>query len=141
MTVRMIVPERQEYEALAADFDLVPVFRELLADTETPVSVLQRFADRENVFLLESMEGGETWGRYSFLGVDPELILDCPHGAGRSGTLDSLRAAYAGLRVAEVPGLPRRLPVRTPGLGGPGKMSRRRTPPAPLHPAGAPPRL
>ena len=48
-----------------------PVFREFLADRETPVSVLTRAADDESVFLLESVAGGETRGRYSYLGVDP----------------------------------------------------------------------
>ena len=85
----------------------MPVYREMLADMETPVSVLQRFADRENAFLLESMEGGETWGRYSFVGVDPELLLEVDHAGGRTGGLEALREVYRGLRVAEMPGLPR----------------------------------
>ena len=48
-----------------------PVFREFLADRETPVSVLTRAEDDEAVFLLESVAGGETRGRYSYLGIDP----------------------------------------------------------------------
>jgi anthranilate synthase component 1 len=103
----MIRPTQQEYEKLARDYDLIPVYKEILADTETPVSVLQRFADRENVFLLESMEGGEKWGRYSFIGVDPELFLEVDHSSGKTGRLEALREVYRGLRVAEVPGLPR----------------------------------
>jgi anthranilate synthase component 1 len=103
----MVHPTETEYERLAADYDIVPVYREILADTETPVSVLHRFAGRENVFLLESMEGGETWGRYSFVGVDPEPFLDVEHSAGRTGGLESLRTIYRGIRVAELPGLPR----------------------------------
>jgi anthranilate synthase component 1 len=83
------------------------VYREVLADMETPVSVLQRFADRANVFLLESMEGGETWGRYSFVGVDPEMLVDVDHTTDSDKNLASLRDVYRGLRVAEIPGLPR----------------------------------
>ncbi len=99
-----------EYLEWARDYNLIPVCRELLADTETPVSVLQRFADRPNVFLLESIEGGETWGRYSFVGIDPELFLEADHsgpGFGKGGPLDGLRAVYRDVRPAPVPGLPR----------------------------------
>jgi anthranilate synthase component 1 len=103
----MIRPTRDDYMRLAREYDLVPVYREILADTETPVSVLQRFAGRENAFLLESMEGGETWGRYSFLGVDPEQLFDVDHAAGPTGGLEALRRVYRGVRVAEIPGLPR----------------------------------
>jgi len=103
----MIYPDEQEYMKMARDYDLVPVYKEILADTETPVSVLQRFADRENAFLLESMEGGETWGRYSFVGVDPELLLEVDHTGEPNGGLLSLRSVYRGLRVAEIPELPR----------------------------------
>ena len=50
---------------------VVPVYREYLADMETPVSVLDKFKDDEDVFLLESVEGSERWARYSFIGVNP----------------------------------------------------------------------
>lgn len=92
---------------LAQEYDLVPVYKEILADMETPVSVFQRFADHKNAFLLESMEGGETWGRYSFVGIDPELLLDVDHSKGATHGLEKIREVYQGLRVAEVPGLPR----------------------------------
>ncbi len=55
--------------------NLIPVFREQLADTETPVTVLARFAEKEHVFLLESVEGGENWGRYSAVGVNPRAVF------------------------------------------------------------------
>jgi len=103
----MICPDAQEYERLARDHDIVPVYKEILADIETPVTVLQRFADRENAFLLESIEGGETWGRYSFVGVDPELLLEVDHSAGPTGGLEDLRHVYRDVRIAEIPGLPR----------------------------------
>jgi anthranilate synthase component 1 len=103
----MLYPNESEYTALAARYDVIPVYQEILADLETPVSVLQRYADRPNTFLLESMEGGEKWGRYSFVGVDPEVLFEADHSRGRTGALEALRETYRGLRVAEIPGLPR----------------------------------
>jgi len=104
----MFYPSKDEYLKYAEDgYDIVPVFKEILADMDTPVSVLQRFADSENAFLFESMEGGETWGRYSFVGVDPELLFETDHSAGRNGELDALRDIYRNLKVAELPDLPR----------------------------------
>lgn len=99
-----------DYLQWAREYNLIPVCHELLADTETPVSVLRRFADRPNVFLLESIEGGETWGRYSFVGIDPEIFLETDHsglGTGTGTSLDALRAVYKDARPAPVPGLPR----------------------------------
>jgi anthranilate synthase component 1 len=100
-------PNRDEFLRLAREHDVVPVYKELMADTETPVSVLQRFVQRENAFLLESMEGGETWGRYSFVGVDPQPLLEADHTGAATGRLDALRTLYRGRRVAAIPGLPR----------------------------------
>ncbi|MFU8780075.1 MAG: anthranilate synthase component I family protein [Kiritimatiellia bacterium] len=100
-------PGKSEYLALAAKYDVVPVYREILADGETPVSVLSRFCDDQNAFLFESMEGGETWGRYSFVGMNPELCLEVDHSQGATGGLEGLRECYQGLRVAQVSGLPR----------------------------------
>ncbi|MDO4549725.1 MAG: chorismate-binding protein [Planctomycetia bacterium] len=66
-------PERTEFLGLAKMFNVVPLCAEILADVETPVSILQKFQESGNekgpLFLLESVEGGEHWGRYSFLGV------------------------------------------------------------------------
>ncbi|OGD22865.1 MAG: anthranilate synthase component I [Candidatus Aminicenantes bacterium RBG_16_63_16] len=103
----MIVPNRDEYRRLAQAYDVVPVYQELMADTETPVSVLQRFVHRENAFLLESIEGGEKWGRYSFVGVDPVPFLEIDHAQGPTGKAEELRRIYRGHKVAGVPGLPR----------------------------------
>lgn len=100
-----------DYLKWAGEYNLIPVCHELLADMETPVSVLQRFSDRANVFLLESIEGGETWGRYSFIGIDPDMFLEVDHpgppGSEGGGSLDRLRATYQDTRAAPVPGLPR----------------------------------
>jgi anthranilate synthase component 1 len=62
--------------SLARRGNVIPVCREILADTETPLSVLAKVYREEGpVFLLESVEGGERWGRYSFLGASARAIL------------------------------------------------------------------
>ncbi|MCQ2403861.1 MAG: anthranilate synthase component I [Lentisphaeria bacterium] len=62
---------REKFYELAAIGEIVPVFQEIPGDMDTPVSLLNRFSEDENVVLLESVEGGEKLGRYSFLGVNP----------------------------------------------------------------------
>ena len=80
-----------------------PVFREYLADRETPVSVLTRAADDDAVFLLESVAGGETRGRYSFLGVDPSDLYEAD---GDGNPLDEMRRRFATLKFTPAPELP-----------------------------------
>ena len=63
-------PTREEFLDLAAKHSVVPVWREIVADTLTPVAAFLRLDPRPDGFLLESVEGGERWGRYSFLGGD-----------------------------------------------------------------------
>jgi len=68
-------PSRERFDALARTANVIPVCREILADMETPVSLLKKCYDNGGkgpqtpLFLLESVEGGEKWGRYSFLGT------------------------------------------------------------------------
>ena len=65
-----------EFKALAARGTFVPVCKEVVADLLTPVSAFLKIAEHSDyAFLLESVEGGEHVGRYSFLGKDPFLIL------------------------------------------------------------------
>ncbi|MDX9816030.1 MAG: hypothetical protein RBT06_03730 [Smithellaceae bacterium] len=64
-----------EFKKLAGQGNLVPVCREILADVETPVSVLMKLQNEKYVYLLESVEGGEKWGRYSFLGVGAGILF------------------------------------------------------------------
>jgi anthranilate synthase component I len=71
----MIHPDFETFTRLAGEGNLIPVCREILADTETPVTALMKLAGSPHVFLLESVEGGEKWARYSFLGADPRLIF------------------------------------------------------------------
>ncbi|MDO9542580.1 MAG: anthranilate synthase component I [Kiritimatiellia bacterium] len=98
----------KDYLRFAKDYNLLPVTREVLCDMETPVAVLSRFSTRPNAFLLESVEGGEQWGRYSFIGVDPELLFEIDHSRPHQGELlAGLRSIYSGVRPAPAPGLPR----------------------------------
>src|SRR5512147_1362543 len=71
----MIVPTRSEFHALARTGKLVPVYREVFADHDTPVSAFRKIDDGPYGFLLESVEGGEKWGRYSILGSRPSLVF------------------------------------------------------------------
>ncbi|MCK4535429.1 MAG: anthranilate synthase component I [Desulfuromonadales bacterium] len=65
----MFFPLRNDFVELAHRGNLIPVYREILADMETPVSAFRKIDDNRSAFLLESIEGGEKWARYSFLGV------------------------------------------------------------------------
>ncbi|HTJ74562.1 MAG TPA: anthranilate synthase component I [Acidimicrobiales bacterium] len=69
-------PSRADFHALAADHTVVPVWREVVADMETPVSAFLKLVGPDGSgFLLESVENGDTWGRFSFVGRDPSLVL------------------------------------------------------------------
>ncbi len=71
----MIRPSLEEFKKKAKQGNLIPVYCEIVADMETPVSVFGKIDDHRYSFLLESVEGGEKWGRYSFLGGRPSLII------------------------------------------------------------------
>jgi anthranilate/para-aminobenzoate synthase component I len=69
-------PEKGQYLRLAESYRVVPVCAQIIADTLTPVSLLGRFYEGKGpIFLLESVEGGERWARYSFLGFSAHLIV------------------------------------------------------------------
>ena len=94
--------------AVTADrvIDLVPVMRERLADLETPVSAFAKLRALGGAFLLESAEGGERMGRFSFIGVMPRETLEFHAGDGRD-PIATLRERLAGYRRRTIPGLPR----------------------------------
>jgi anthranilate synthase component 1 len=72
----MLVPDLNEFSRLAQQATLVPVAKTVAADLRTPVSAfLSIAADEPNAFLLESVEGGEKVGRYTFLGARPYMVL------------------------------------------------------------------
>ena len=69
-----LIPECKEIEALAASYPVIPICKQIFADNVTPITLLRKIgALSKQYYLLESVEGGETWGRYSFLGFDPVM--------------------------------------------------------------------
>ncbi|MGH9190035.1 MAG: anthranilate synthase component I [Acidimicrobiales bacterium] len=114
----MLSPSRETFRALAADHTVVPVWREVVADLETPVSAYLKLAGATGAahsFLLESVENGDSWGRFSFVGLDPSLVLVASErGIRASGTLPPgvpldhgvLAAVESLLRVYRSPSIP-----------------------------------
>lgn len=113
------VPDFDAFEQLAEDADFVPVYRQLVSDTLSPVSAYCRIAGEEPSFLFESVVGGEKIGRYSFLGSGPFLELEAygnrlvtrENGVESvrevDDPLDELGRVLAGIRAPVMPGLPR----------------------------------
>jgi anthranilate synthase component 1 len=113
-----LTPSLGEARKLARAYDVVPVYAEFIGDLETPISAVMRFAGEENVFLLESAEGGERFARYSFLGFDPKRTLSYRNGVYTVVDADGVRevpaadpfrglAALVGKKsVAPLPNLP-----------------------------------
>jgi anthranilate synthase component 1 len=71
----MTVPSFSDFERLATQGNLIPVVEEIHFDWETPLSAFRKIDDGTFSFLLESVEGGAKWGRYSFLGSSPSLLF------------------------------------------------------------------
>jgi anthranilate synthase component 1 len=71
----MFSPSLEEFRKLAAQANLIPVTRRLLADFETPLSAYRKIRGQDESFLFESVEGGEHIGRYSFVGCNPRGII------------------------------------------------------------------
>src|SRR5437773_6538478 len=71
----MFSPTLEEFQQLAAEGNLVPITRRLLADFETPLSAYRKIRGQGESFLFESVEGGEHLGRYSFVGCNPRAIV------------------------------------------------------------------
>ena len=109
----------EDFRAYAKEYNVIPVWRTLLADSETPLGVYRKLAkNAPGTFLLESAEHGGVWSRYSFVGVRSQATLTEKDGAAIwEGTpptgapagmppLDALRIASAQLRSPKIPGLP-----------------------------------
>jgi anthranilate synthase component 1 len=71
----MYFPSFKEFCKKAKEGNLIPVYKEILADMETPVSAFFKMNSSKYSFLLESIEGGEKWARYTFLGFNPSIIF------------------------------------------------------------------
>ncbi len=89
------MPSLAEARRLARRYEVVPLYAELIGDLETPISAALRFADEENVFLLESAEAAERFGRYSFLGFDPKRTLSYRDGIYTIVDADGVREVAA----------------------------------------------
>jgi len=115
------LPTKQDFTDLAGTANVIPVATRVLADTDTPVSILQKCynADKE-CFLLESVEGGERWARYSFLGVSAfghikvfktHVEVDTAHGKKEifhnNDPLGVMRDIVQRYKPADIPDLPR----------------------------------
>ncbi|MEJ2168050.1 MAG: hypothetical protein P8X90_21220, partial [Desulfobacterales bacterium] len=66
-----VTPSLEKFRDMARQGNLIPVYRDFLADTETPVSAYLKLRDDSYSYLLESADGGKRWGRYSFIGCRP----------------------------------------------------------------------
>jgi anthranilate synthase component 1 len=115
-------PDVDEFRQAAKKGNLVPVFRELLADADTPVSAFAKLrAAGEHPFLLESVVGGETWAAYSFIGVGARAVLEVRGGRAKVTHFDgraqeehaapdpaqALAQLLQGFRPVSHPSLPR----------------------------------
>ena len=117
-------PAKQDFFTLAEHHTLIPVHRTLIADLETPVSAFLRLAgahtepgqDQPEAFLLESVEGGERVGRYTFIGIEPYQRFTA-HGRTLTHTTLSGTRTFEGDIFAELKReLSAHVPARLPGL-------------------------
>ena len=113
-----VAPDVDAFVAAARGHGVVPVLRRVLGDLDTPLAVYDRLRGGGPSFLLESAEHGERWGRHSFVGVDPFLVVRArggravvegeapsgtPVGAGVLATLEHLLGVLSAPRVEGVP--------------------------------------
>ena len=115
----MYHPSYESFQTLSASGNLIPVYREILSDLDTPVTAFKKIDDGRYGFLLESIEGGEKWGRYTFLGSSPAVVIrgkedwvEIVEGGEVSRVqvadpLAYIRDYMARYRPVEVPGIPR----------------------------------
>jgi len=120
----MVSPAFTEFQALAQQGNFIPVYQELAADLDTPVSAWHKVcAEAPYSFLLESVEGGETLGRYSLLGCDPLWVLETRGTTTtqtfREGTVKTYDGdPFAVLPQCLAPYQPVKLPELPPSIGG-----------------------
>ena len=119
----MYSPDFTTFTEMTDQSGLVPVYRTIIADLDTPLTLFAKIAgERSHAFLFESMEGGEKWGRYSFIGLDPlvtftsrgdRVLLNRPdqeRGAreiDHCNPLDELQRLLDSFKTADLPGMPR----------------------------------
>ncbi|MEI8355019.1 MAG: anthranilate synthase component I, partial [Deltaproteobacteria bacterium] len=116
----MYYPDFETFSRLASQGNLIPVYREIMADMDTPVSAFRKIDDGRFSFLLESIEGGEKWARYTLLGSNPAVVIRSKGNTvellGNDGSLHRedavdplgfLKGYLDNFRPVEVEGLPR----------------------------------
>ena len=105
----MYYPSLEEVKRLKGRGNLVPVYREVQADLETPVSAYLKVARPPYSFLLESVEGGERLGRYSFIGTEPYKVVKTGPGqpGGEVDPLIRVEEEMDRYKLVSVPDLPR----------------------------------
>ena len=105
----MYSPTLEEFEKLAEQGNLVPVFREINADLETPVSAYLKVARPPYSFLLESVEGGERIARFSFIGTEPEslIVTGAGYEYGAVDPLNPIEEELSKFKIVPSPALPR----------------------------------
>lgn len=114
----MIFPSFEEFKKKLSEGNLVPVWKEILADFDTPVSAFKKIETGDFSFLLESVEGGEKWGRFSFLGTEPSVIfrskgskIEITENGETTeiegDPIEELRKLHARYKPVNEPGLPR----------------------------------
>jgi anthranilate synthase component 1 len=102
----MYYPSIEEVKQLKNKGNLVPVYREIQADLETPVSVYLKIARGGYSFLLESVEGGEHLARYSFIGTEPSQVISTG-GQNKTDPLRLVEAEFRKFKPVAIEGLPR----------------------------------
>ncbi len=81
MSYQTYYPDYEKFCSNLPHAGLVPVYRQIITDLDTPLTIFAKVADKHShVFLFESMEGGEKWGRYSFIGFDPLVTFTSKEG-------------------------------------------------------------
>ena len=105
-------------KTLSKNYDNLPICRKIFADEITPISILKRLSNFSEYYLLESVEGSERWGRYSFLGFDPIMRVCCKDGVvsifengkietiNTSSPLDVIRDILKCYKTPKIEGLP-----------------------------------
>ena len=94
----MAFPDYTTFVELSRHGNLIPVYREIMADFDTPVTAFKKLDDGRFSFLLESIEGGEKWGRYSFLGSTPSLIV-----RSKGSTVETIENGAITSRISDDP--------------------------------------
>jgi len=105
----MYYPTLDQVKPMVGQGNLVPVYRSINADLETPVSAYLKVARDPYSFLLESVAGGERLGRYSFIGTEPYKVIKTGKGQA-GGEVDPLTLVQAEMdqhKLVSIPGLPR----------------------------------